>query len=216
MTAMSGQTVPAAPSSGLPSRTALRRIALFDIVLPLAIVIILQRNGSAPLVTYAAAAVFPALSIVISWFTRRGVDVIGIGVLAGIASGLIMALLTDDPRFALVRAAPAFGLFGLACFVSLSSERPLMFFVARAFAVGRDKERAGAWNERLKNTAFRNTMRRLTAVWGAGTLAQAIFGTAVAFMASPSVAIVLEPAMAIVIIGALLTWSRGLQRRTSN
>jgi hypothetical protein len=213
---MAGQTVPIAPSSGLPSRAALRRIAVFDILLPLATVIALQRNGTAPLTTYAAAAVFPALSIIISWFGRRSVEVVGIGVLSGIASGLIMALLTDDPRFALVRAAPAFGVFGLACFVSLSSERPLMFFVARAFAVGGDKERAAAWNERLKRIAFRATMRRLTGVWGAGALGQAVFGTAVAFLAPASVAILLEPAMAIVIIATLLAWSRGLQRRTSN
>jgi hypothetical protein len=138
MTAMAGQTVSAASSSGLPSRALLRRIALFDIVLPLATVIALQRNGSAPLVTYAAAALFPALSVAMSWLTRRGVEIIGIGVLAGIASGLIMALLTDDPRFGLVRAAPAFGLFGLACLASLPTARPLMFFVARAFAVGGD------------------------------------------------------------------------------
>jgi hypothetical protein len=91
-----------------------------------------------------------------------------------------------------------------------------MFFVARAFAVGGDKERAAAWNERLKNNAFRAAMRRLTGVWGAGAFAQAVFGTAVAFLAPASVAIVLEPAMAIVIIATLLAWSRGLQRRTSN
>ncbi len=213
---MPSQTVPVPPSSGLPSRIAFRRIALFDIVLPLATVIALQRNGNAPLVTYAAAALFPVLSIAMSWLTRRSADVIGIGVLSGIVSGLIMALLTDDPRFALVRAAPAFGLFGLACLASLLTARPLMFFVARAFAAGGDKTRMASWNERLKTSGFRRAMRWLTAVWGAGALVQAVFGTAVAFLTPASAAIVLEPAMAILIIGALLAWTRTLQRRSSN
>jgi hypothetical protein len=210
------QTLPAAASSGLPSRAILRRIVVFDILLPLATVIALQRYGAAPIATYTAASFFPALSIVISWFGRRSVDVVGIGVLAGIAGGLIMALLTDDPRFGLVRAAPAFGLFGLACFASLLMAQPLMFFVARGFAADGDKERLASWNERIKTPAFRRIMRRITAVWGAGALAQAIFGVAVAFLAPASVAIVLEPAMAIAIIGGLLAWSRTLQRRPPN
>jgi hypothetical protein len=210
------QTSPAPSTNGYPSRPALRRIAVFDVILPLVAVIGLQRGGAAPLVAYAAAGFFPALSIVMSWLSRRSIDVVGVGVLIGIASSVIVALLTSDPRFALVRAAPAFGLFGIACLASLPTARPLMFFVARGVATGGDKDRVASWNERLKAPAFRQTMRRLTAVWGFGALAQAVFGIAVAFLAPASVAIVMEPVMAIAIVATLLAWSRNLQRSNSN
>jgi hypothetical protein len=203
-------------STTLPSRSALRRIALLDMVLPFLAVVILQRNGVAPLAAYAAASLFPASSIIVSWVESRRFDPIGIGVLAGLASALLIAALTGDPRFGLVRAAPAFAIFGLACFVSLATRRPLMFFVARAFATGDDAERIAIWNARITEPAFRRVMRRLTVVWGVGTLAQAALGTAAAFLLPGPVALIVEPMMAVTILAMLLAWTRAVQRRSTN
>ncbi|HSZ91066.1 MAG TPA: VC0807 family protein [Acetobacteraceae bacterium] len=197
----------------LPPRSALRRIVLLDIVLPFLAVVILLRNDVGPLTAYAAASLFPASSIVVSWLERHRFDPIGLGVLAGLASALLIAALTGDPRFGLVRAVPAFAVFGLACFVSLATRRPLMFFVARAFAAGGDAERIAAWNARLAVPAFRHVMRRLTVVWGAGTLTHATLGVAVAFLLPASVALIVEPMMAMAILAALLAWTRAVQRR---
>ncbi len=203
-----------APEAVTPApRSILRRIVLFDIVLPVLAVVILLRNDAAPLLAYATASLFPAASIVASWAGRRGIDQIGAGVLVGMASSLLIALLTGDPRFGLIRAAPASALFGVACLVSLATERPLMFFVARAFATGGDLDRVAAWNARLARPSFRAAMRRLTAVWGAGWLAHAALGIAAAFLLPASVALIVEPAMAIVITAALLAWTRRFQRR---
>ncbi len=203
-------------STADPPRPRFWRIALFDIGLPLGTIWILLHKGAAPLPAYAAASLFPALSVVVSWLGRRSLDFIGIGVIAGIASSLLLAVLTDDPRFGLVRAAPAFALFGAACLVSLPTVRPLMFFVARAFATGGDSERIAGFNARLAVPAFRRVMRRLTAVWGAGTLAHAVLGVAVAFQLSPSTALVVEPVMGLAILAALLAWTRSVQRRAAS
>jgi hypothetical protein len=203
-------------SAALPPRLALRRIALLDMVLPFLAVVILQRNGVAPLAAYAAASLFPASSIIVSWVESRRFDPIGIGVLAGLASALLIAVLTGDHRFGLVRAAPAFAIFGLACFVSLATKRPLMFFVARAFGTGGDAERIATWNARLTEPAFRRVMRRLTVVWGVGTLTQATLGIAAAFLLPGSVALIIEPMMAIAILAMLLAWTRAVQRRSTN
>jgi hypothetical protein len=203
-------------SVALPPRLALRRIALLDMVLPFLAVVILQRNGVAPLAAYAAASLFPASSIIVSWVESRRFDPIGIGVLAGLASALLIAALTGDPRFGLVRAAPAFAIFGLACFVSLATRRPLMFFVARAFATGDDAERIAIWNARITEPAFRRVMRRLTVVWGVGTLAQAALGTAAAFLLPGPVALIVEPMMAVTILAMLLAWTRAVQRHSTN
>ena len=75
----------------------------------------------------------------------RGIAVaeyIGVGVLVTILSGIAVALLTNDVRFAVLKGAPAFALFGLACLLSLRRERPLMFFVGRQFIAGDDEARA--------------------------------------------------------------------------
>jgi hypothetical protein len=196
-----------------PPRSALRRIALLDVVLPFLAVVTLLHNSVAPLAAYAVGSIFPASSIVVSWLRRRSVDYIGLGVLGGIASALAMAVVTGDPRFGLVRAAPAFAVFGIACLVSLATKRPLMFFVARSLATGGDTDRIAAWDARLVLPAFRKVMRRLTAVWGAGTLAHAALTVAVAFLLPASVALILEPVMAVATIAVLLAWTRATQRR---
>jgi len=207
---------PARSPAALPPRPAFLRIAVLDIALPFLAAVVLLRVGTAPISAYAAASLFPAASVVASWLGRHSLDFIGIGVLVGIAGSLLLALLTADPRFGLVRAAPAFALFGLACLVSLPTRRPLMFFVARAFATGGDPERVTAWNARLAVPAFRAVMRRLTAVWGAGALTHAVLGTAAAFLLPASTALIVEPVMGVTILAALLAWTRSVQRRAAN
>lgn len=203
-------------SSTLPQTPALRQIALLDVILPLLAVVILQRNGVAPMPAYAAAGLFPAASVVVTWFTRRHVELIGAGVLVGLATALLVAVMTGDPRFGLIRAAPSFALFGVACFASLATPRPLMFYVARAFSTGGDPDRSAAFNARLSRPEFRRVMRRLTAVWGAGTLAHAMLGVAVAFLLPAAMALIVEPALAFAIIASLLAWTRTVQSRAAS
>lgn len=202
--------------AALPPRPGFRRIVLIDMVLPFLAVVTLEHNGVAPLTAYATASLFPAISIVVSWLQRRHVDFVGIGVLAGLSTALLTASLTGDPRFGLMRAAPAFAMFSLACFVSLATKRPLMFFVARAFATGGEAERIAMWNLRLTEPRFHQAMRRLTAVWGVGTLAHAALSLAAAFLLAGSVALIVEPMLAIAILAALLAWTRSFQRRGAN
>lgn len=152
-------------------------------------------------------------SVVIAWFRTRGFDVIGLGVLFGIASSLVLAKLTGDPRLGLAKAAPSFAVFGIACLLSLPTSRPLMFYVSRAFAAGEDAHSKAAWNERLANAGFLRGMRILTAVWGIGTLAHAALGIAAVFLLPAKVGVVAEPAIALAILGALLAWTAAFQRR---
>ncbi|HUH83337.1 MAG TPA: VC0807 family protein [Stellaceae bacterium] len=213
---MTDQPTPASAAPALPPRPALRRFAVLDIVLPFLTVVVMLRLGAAPFVAYAAASLFPASSVLANWLGRRSPDLVGMGVLVGIVTSLLLAVLTNDPRFGLVRAAPAFALFGALCLVSLTIGKPLMFFVARAFATGGDAKRIATWNTRLAVPVFRQIMRRLTAVWGVGTLAQALLGIGVAFLLPASTALLLEPIMAVTTVAALLTWTRSVQRSAPN
>lgn len=200
-------------ASPLPQAPNFRRVLLLDIVLPLVAVLLLERNGVSALGAYAIASVFPIGSVAGTRLRRRAVDVIGVGVVLGVGSGLLLGALTADPRFALVRAAPGFALFGIAALLSLFTARPLMFFVARAFAAGGDPARMAAWNARLTVPRFQRVVRSITAVWGIGTLIEAALAVACAFLLPGQVALVAEPIVAFGIIATLLAWTRGVQRR---
>ena len=200
-------------ATALPQGPNFRRVLLLDIVVPLMAVVLLERNGVSALGAYAVASVFPIGSVAVAWIARRSLDVIGVGVVLGVGSGLLLGALTADPRFALVRAAPGFALFGIAALLSLFTARPLMFFVARAFAAGGDPARMAAWNLRLAVPPFQQAMRTVTAVWGLGTLIEAALAIACAFLLPGQLALVAEPIVAFGIIAALLAWTRGVQRR---
>jgi len=203
----SGGTAPSGPR-GLP------RVLAIDVALPWITVQLLQQVWGVPTVpAFAVAAVFPAMSILVSWRRRRRPEYIGLAVLLAIMSGIAIALLTDDVRFAVLKAAPAFALFGLACLASLRRERPLMFYVSREFTAGGDAAQAAAWTARLSDVRFRRAMRLLTIVWGLAALLEATFGIAAAFVLPPATALVVEPMLGIGTVTALLAWTMAYARR---
>jgi hypothetical protein len=199
----SSRAVPAAPGW---------RSLVIDAGLPWLALEVLQRAGVSTIWALAAAAAFPAFGLLSAWRRSGSVDVVAATVLASLGTGLIVALFLGNARIALVKAAPAFALFGAACLASLLTRRPLMFFVARHFAPGDAAARAAEWEQRLSRPAFRGAMRVLTLVWGVVCLLEAALGVAVAFLLPLPVAVVAEPVLAIVTVGALLAWTRGFAR----
>jgi hypothetical protein len=184
-----------------------------DVVLPWIAVRTLERMGVAMVPAFAAAALIPLASVAYSWIARRRVEAIGAVVALTLLLGAGLALVSSDVRFSVVKAAPAYGLFGIACLLSLLRRRPIMFFVARYFSTGGDPAKRAAWNERLAIPAFRSAMRRLTLVWGSATLAEAVLGISSAIVLPPQLALVAEPALAMATVAALLFWTVAFTRR---
>jgi intracellular septation protein A len=107
----------AAVPRAIPPRLA-RNLAV-DVALPWITVQLLERAWDVPIVlAFAAAVVFPAASILFSWRRHRRADFIGLAVFAAILSGIAIALFTNDVRFTMLKAAPVFGLFDLACLLA--------------------------------------------------------------------------------------------------
>jgi hypothetical protein len=208
------QSLPTLPAP--PLQASFRRLArnlVVDAVLPWLAVQLLERLWGVGIVpALAMAAIFPVASVVLSWTRHRRPEVIGIGMLAAILSGVGVALVTDDAHFAVLKAAPAFGLFGLACLASLGRKRPLMFFVARQFIAGGDAAKAAAWTARLEDAGFRRSMRLLTIVWGVAALCEAALGIAAAFLLAPHIALVAEPVLGIGTTAALIVWTTAYSR----
>jgi branched-subunit amino acid transport protein len=192
------------------------RSLLIDIGLPWLALQVLERAGWPTLSALGVAAIFPAFGLLLSWRKGRGIDAIAAIVLASLGIGLLVALLVGDARFALLKGAPAFALFGLACLASLRARRPLMFFVARYFAPGDASAKADDWEARLARPGFRDAMRRLTLVWGSATLFEAALGIAAAFTLPLHVAVIAEPALGLGTIALLLAWTRRFRRSAAD
>jgi hypothetical protein len=198
------------PSAG--SRPGLRRSLILDVVLPWVTVQILERNGIPVIPALTIAAAFPLLSIVVSWIRDRRTDIFGIAVLVTIVSGIAVSIATKDPHFAVVKAAPAFALFGLACLLSLPASRPLMFFVSRSFVARGDPVEIASWNARIATPRFRRSMQSITAVWGIAALAEATLGITLAFRLPSETALIVEPLLAIGTVFALIAWTQAFAR----
>jgi hypothetical protein len=187
-----------------------------DVAMPWLAVQILDRVWHVPTVpAFAIAALFPVAAVLYAWTRRRRVDVIGIAVVVTILGGIAIALLTNDVRFALVKAAPGFGLFGAACLVSLAAQTPLMFYVARQFNTGGDPEKAAVFNARLTVASFRRAMRIITIVWGAACLIEAVAGVSAAFLLRPDIALIVEPVLGFGTVALLLAWTFRFARRAA-
>lgn len=208
----SPQILTAAPLRASPP--GLGRSLVVDVALPWLAVQFLERAWGVDTVpAFAAASLFPIASVVLSWVRYRRLEYIGMAVLFAIVTGVSIAFVTGDVRFAVLKGAPAFGLFGLACFTSLSRKRPLMFFVSRHFTAGADDAKAAAWTARLESAGFRRSMRLLTVVWGAACLVETVLGITAAFLLPPSTALIAEPVLGVGTITGLLIWTTAYARR---
>jgi hypothetical protein len=136
--------VSVARAFGANGRLGLGATLVIDLVLPFVAARALDHQGVEAIPAFAAAAVFPLGSIVFSWIARRRVEIVGAAAVATILCGIAVSALSGDPRFSILKAAPAFRLFALACLGSLVAARPLMFHVARIFVAGRDGAKAAA------------------------------------------------------------------------
>jgi hypothetical protein len=184
-----------------------------DILLPWIAVRVLERHGVPSVAAFAAGALFPLASIVASWLRQRRVEIIGIAVIVTMACGVAMAFATSDVRFSVVKAAPAFGLFGIVCLGSLFAARPVMFYVSRHFAASDDASARAAWDARLQSPGFRQAMRILTLVWGVAAIGESVLGIAAAFLLAPQAALIAEPVIALGTVALLLTWTAAFARR---
>src|SRR5512140_1796 len=84
---------------------SLAMIAVFDIAGPLAAYSLLRSAGLSAVTALVLSGVFPALGVAAGRIRHRRADTIGILVLAGIAVGTVLGLLSGDPRLVLVEGS---------------------------------------------------------------------------------------------------------------
>ena len=112
-------------------------IAVFDIAGPLVAYSLLRSAGQSAVIALVLSGAFPALGVLAGLIRHRRVDAIGVLVLAGIAVGTVLGLLSGDPRLVLVEGSVPTAVFGLLCLGSLWASRPLIYRFAIEF-IGAD------------------------------------------------------------------------------
>jgi hypothetical protein len=191
---------------------AVAMTAVFDIAGPLVAYSLLRSAGQSEVSALILSSAFPALGVVVGLVRHRRVDAVGILVLAGIAVGTILGVLSGSPRMVLVEGSVPTAVFGLLCLASLWSRRPLIYRFAIEF-IGADTPKGRDFEARWVYPGFRHAFRLFTVVWGAVYLAEAIARVIIVETTSTGTALTVSRVMPYVVGAALAGWMAAYGRR---
>jgi hypothetical protein len=182
------------------------RIAVFDIAGPLITYSGLRSAGEGAVTSLVVSGAFPALGVVVGIVARRRADVIGILVLAGIALGAVLGVVSHSARLVLVEGSVPVAALGLVFLGSLLARRPLMFRFALEF-MGPDSRKGREFDSLWQYGGFRRAFRNLTAAWGLAYLMEAVALIVIVEYASVGVAVAITKVMPLAVTAALAAWT---------
>ncbi|MGD0699153.1 MAG: VC0807 family protein [Trebonia sp.] len=187
------------------------KIAVLDIAGPLVAYNLLRSNGFSTVSALVLSGVFPAVGVIIGIIRQRRVDAVGALVLAGIAVGAILGLVSHNPKLVLDEGSVGTGVFGLLCLGSLARPEPLMYRLAMEF-IGPDSRQGREFTDLWQYKEFRHVFRVVTAVWGITYLAEAAARIVIVANTSTGTAFATSKVMPYVVTAALIVWNVGYGR----
>ena len=190
----------------------LAMIVVFDIAGPLVAYSLLRSAGQSAVTALVLSGAFPALGVIISLIRHRRPDTIGVLVLAGIAVGTVVGLLSGDPRLVLVEGSVPTAVFGFLCLGSLWARRPLIYRFAVEF-IGADTPKGRDFASRWQYPGFRHAFRLYTVVWGVAYLAEAAARVIIVETTSTSTALTVSKVMPYVVAAGITGWMIAHGRR---
>lgn len=131
--------------------------------------------GAPGVIAAATAGVIAAVPVAQASLGGEQVDGMGLFVLVELAAGVVVTLVSDDPRFVLARPAIYTAVAGIYALVSCRVGRPLMFDAAKPMAVAGDPLRGQAYENAWLNSArFRAISRAMTGGLAAVMVAESV------------------------------------------
>jgi len=191
---------------------ALAMPVVFDIAGPLVAYQLLRSAGQSAVSALVLSGVFLALGVLAGLVRHRRVDVLGILVLAGIAVGTILGLLSGNARLVLLEGSVPTAMFGLFCLASLWSSRPLIYRFALEF-MGADTPKGRDFAALWRYPGFRHVFRLFTVVWGVTYLAEAVARVVIVETTSTATALTVSKVMPYAVAAALVGWMIAYGRR---
>ena len=188
------------------------KIVVLDIAGPLLAYFLLRKAGLSSVLALVLSGAFPALGIVGGLARHRRVDAIGVLVLAGIAVGTVLGLVSGNARLVLVEGSVPTAVFGLLCLGSLWSRRPLIYRFALEF-MGADTPRGRDFEGLWRYPGFRHAFRLFTVVWGVVYLAEAAARVIIVETTSTATALTVSKVMPYAVAAVLAGWMFAYGRR---
>ena len=186
-------------------------IAVFDIAGPLVAYNVLRSAGFSSVTALILSGVFPAAGVTIGIIQHRRVNALGVLVLAGIAVGAVLGLVSHNARLVLDEGSVVTAVFGLICLGSLATPKPLMYRLAVEF-MGPDTPKGQEFTGLWQYAGFRHAFRVVTAVWGIGYLAEAVARVVIVQNTSTGTALAISKVLPFAVAGVLSAWTVGYGR----
>jgi hypothetical protein len=183
----------------------LAMIAVFDIAGPLVAYSLLRSAGQSAVTALVLSGVLPALGVIVGLIRNRRADSIGVLVLAGIAVGTILGLISGNPRVVLIEGSVPTAVFGLLCLGSLWASRPLIYRFAIEF-IGADTPKGRDFASLWQYYGFRHAFRLYTVVWGVAYLAEAAARVVLVETTSTGTALTVSKVMPYAVGAAIIAW----------
>ena len=200
-----------------PGAPSLRDVApgvIGGAVIPLAVYYIVRHHVHGDATALMIAGAPAAAWVTVEWARKRRLDPIGCITLFGFVAGVTASLLLGGSAFVLkVRDSAFTCLFGLVCLASLTRSRPVMFYVGRALSAGDNPEKLQAYEELWTMPTAPRTFRIITAVWGAGLLAEGSARVALAAVLPTGTFLAVSPILAAVMIGGMFAFTVWFSQR---
>jgi intracellular septation protein A len=186
-------------------------IAVFDIAGPLVVYSLLRSAGFSTVSALVLSGVCPAIGVIIGIFQHRRVDAVGVLVLAGIAVGAILGLVSHNAKLVLDEGSVPTAVFGLICLGSLATRKPLIYRLAMEF-VGADSRQGREFTDLWQYKEFRHVFRVMTTVWGTTYLAEAAARVVIVQNTSAGTALAISKVLPYAVAGVLVLWTVGYGR----
>ncbi|WP_067824163.1 VC0807 family protein [Nocardia inohanensis] len=165
-------TVTTAPNT--PARPELRKMLApiaRDILVPMAAYYALHAAGCSDFVALLAGAVASGVIVAAGVVRARKLDLFAAIVLGGFAIGLIGSMISGDARMMIVRDSFGTAAVGAAFLIATLLGKPLTYQAVRKALAG--TARAAEIEQAYRtNAVVRRVHTRLSALWGAGLLAE--------------------------------------------
>src|SRR5215469_2485993 len=202
---MTTSTQSMAPTRNHSRMWSAAKIVVFDIAGPLAAYQMLHSAGLSSVSALVLSGVLPGIAVLGGLIRHRHLDAIGALVLAGIAVGTVLGLLSGNPRLVLLEGSVPTAVFGLLCLASLRSRRPLIFRFAHEF-MGADTPRGRDFDGLWQYPGFRHAFWLFTVVWGVAFLAEAAARVVIVETTSTGTALAISKVMP---TPSAASWPRG-------